>query len=71
MAPIWRQNRVLMAYFRTCALKKWGQVFTRVELISILWRRYNVLSKGPSSERNVKWIKKPSEFIYANNYDRK
>ena len=28
---------ILMAYFRTCALKKWGQVFTRVGLLVNLY----------------------------------
>ena len=32
MASIWRQYGVKMAYFRTCGLKKSGQVFTRVGL---------------------------------------
>ena len=37
MASIWRQSGVLMAYFRICALKKWGQVFTRVGLLVNLY----------------------------------
>ena len=31
--PGWHQYGVLMAYFRTCTLMKWGQVFTRVGLL--------------------------------------
>ena len=34
---IWHQNGILMAYFRTCALKKSGQIFTKVGLLVDLY----------------------------------
>ena len=40
MASIWRQNGVLMAYFRTCALKKSDKFSRELDLwlICILWQ---------------------------------
>ena len=61
----WRQNGVLMAYFRICALQKRGRVFTRVGLLHD-WSLFCVsISKSSNTSVHFSWSRYILLYIFT------